>query len=466
LKTFILIATVAMITILNAEPLPAEAWRAGVARVNVTPQEPLWLSGYADRDHPAEGTLHELWAKALALQAADGSQVVLVAMDLIGIDRRTSRSVCRRIETKYGLPRDAVAICASHTHTGPVVGENLGPAYDIDPAGRKRIENYAQQLEKKLLSVVGEALDALQPAELSWGVGTADFAVNRRNNPEPDVPRLIAKKQLVGPVDHDVPVLALHDAQGRLFAIVSGYACHATVLNDYRYSGDWPGEAQLQLERRHPGAMAFFWAGCGGDQNPLPRRQLKYIEEYGRRYADAVDECLESPLKPLEPQIEKRYVEIELPFGEMPTKGELIDARTRGGADARWADKLLAAWERRGELKPHYPYPIQTWRLGSDVTWLFLGGEVVVDYSLRLKHELDEETTWIAAYANDVMGYIPSRRVLSEGGYEGAASSIGYGLPALWSPEVEKRLIEAVHKEVRQIEATPAEPPQVSLPRP
>jgi neutral ceramidase len=259
-----------MITLLNSEPVPAETWQAGVARINVTPQEPLWLSGYADRDHPAEGTLHELWGKALVLQAGDGSRVVLVTVDLIGLDRRTSRSICRRLETKYGLSRDAVAICASHTHTGPVVGENLGPAYDIDLAGRKRIEKYTRQLEDKLSSVVGDALNSLQPAELSWGLGTADFAVNRRNNPESEATRLIAEKRLIGPVDHDVPVLALHDPEGGLFAIVSGYACHATVLNDYRYSGDWPGEAQLQLERRHPGAMAFFWAGCGGDQNPLP----------------------------------------------------------------------------------------------------------------------------------------------------------------------------------------------------
>jgi neutral ceramidase len=146
----------------------------------------------------------------------------------------------------------------------------------------------------------------------------------------------------------------------------------------------------------------------------------------------------------------------------MPTRGELVDARLRRGAKARWAEKLLATWDRRGELKSHYPYPIQTWRLGSDVTWLFLGGEVVVDYSLRLKHELDEETTWIAAYANDVMGYIPSRRILSEGGYEGATSSIGYGLPALWSPEIENRLIQTVHEEIRQIEATAVDGPQVS----
>ena len=75
-----------------------------------------------------------------------------------------------------------------------------------------------------------------------------------------------------------------------------------------------------------------------------------------------------------------------------------------------------------------------------------LGGEVVVDYSLRLKTELGEGNTWIAGYSNDVMAYIPSERVLKEGGYEGAGAMVYYGLPSPWSEEVEEAIIRTVDR--------------------
>ena len=91
-----------------------------------------------------------------------------------------------------------------------------------------------------------------------------------------------------------------------------------------------------------------------------------------------------------------------------------------------------------------YPYPIQVWRLGSSLILVALGGEVVVDYALRLKQELGSGSTWIAGYSNDVMAYIPSRRVLSEGGYEGGGAMVYYSLPSPWAPTIEERIIEGV----------------------
>ncbi len=98
-------------------------------------------------------------------------------------------------------------------------------------------------------------------------------------------------------------------------------------------------------------------------------------------------------------------------------------------------------------LAASYPYPIEVWKLGPDLSWVFLGGEVVVDYSLRLKQELGAGRTWLAGYSNDVMAYIPSRRVLGEGGYEGASSMIFYGLPTTWAPELEERIVKEVHRQ-------------------
>jgi hypothetical protein len=316
--------------------------------------------------------------------------------------------------------------------------------YELDDRQRRLVDEYAAELTKDLVSVAGAALQDLKPAKLSWGVGEATIAVNRRNNPEGLVTKLRADDKLAGPFDHDVPVLAVHDADGKPLAIAAGYACHATVLADYRWSGDWPGAAQLEIEQRHPGAVALYWAGCGGDQNPLPRRSVALVKKYGGQFADAVDRVLAQPLTPLDPKLKFTYREIKLPFGTLPTRAELQAQTSEPDTPGRWARRMLADLERDGALPSTYPYPIQLWRFGEKLNWIFLGGEVVVDYALKLKAEHGRDSTWVAAYSNDVMGYIPSRRVLDEGGYEGGGARLPYGLPALWDPRVEDQIHAAV----------------------
>src|SRR5688572_8864110 len=282
-------------------------WRVGVARINISPELPIWLSGYAARNRPAPDKLDDLWAKAIVLEAPGGRRAALITIDLVGIDRELSRDVCRRIEERFKLPRAAIVLSVSHTHSGPVVGDNLAPMYTLDERETDRIKNYTARLKDQLVDVVGKAIDSLEPARLSSGAGTATFAVNRRNNPEGEVPQRRQAGTLVGPVDHDVPVLAVHSEDGNLRAVVCGYACHATVLDDYQLSGDWPGAAQNELERRHPGTVVMFWAGCGADQNPVPRRSVEWVHTHGRAFADGVDAVLTKPLKPVPAALTMKY---------------------------------------------------------------------------------------------------------------------------------------------------------------
>jgi neutral ceramidase len=425
-------------------------WKAGIARVNINPELPIWLSGYGGRNHPANEKLDDLWAKALVLEDGQGTRGVLVTMDLVGIDRNLSLEVCRRIEEQYKLPRASIALCTSHTHSGPVIRGNLVPMYDLNDDQAGRVQAYAVQLADKLVAVVGDAINSLAPSRLSYATGIATFAVNRRNNPEGKVPQLRADQALVGPVDHDVPVLAFHGADGKLRAVVAGYACHATVLDTYKISGDWPGVAQNEIERRHPGTIALYWAGCGADQNPLPRRTIDLLNQHGREFADVVDSTLRAPFTPIPAILKTTYEEIDLPFAPLPSRAELELEAAKQPPQSRWAKYLLTVWDQGGGLSETYPYPVQAWQLGPDITWLFLGGEVVVDYALRLKSDLGPKTTWVASYSNDVMGYIPSRRVLAEGGYEGGLARFPYGLPAVWDPKIEQQIIDAAHKVAKQ----------------
>ena len=430
---------------------PAEVnWQAGAAKVVITPTEPLWMSGYSSRDKPSEGALHDLWTKALVLVDPAGGRVALVTLDLCGIDRALADRIKGQLADKYGLPPERVALCCSHTHTGPVVGDNLRAMYFLDDEQQRRVAAYTVRLESAVVEAVGRAIDDLSPAAISWGNGQATFAVNRRNNREADVPKLRAEGKLAGPVDHQVPVLAVRAAvDGHLRAIAFGYACHATVLSFYQFSGDWPGFAQIELEQAHPGAVALFWAGCGADQNPLPRRTVELAAEYGRQAARAVDDVLGAPMSPIGGSLSVKLAHVELPFANVPTHEQLVaDSSAADKYEASRARLLLAAYERIGRIASTYPYPVQTWQLGDGPSWVLLGGEVVVDYSLRLAAEHRPGRTWVAGYANDVMAYIPSRRVLVEGGYEGGGAMVYYGLPSPWALPVEELIVGEVHRQL------------------
>jgi hypothetical protein len=424
------------------------SWQAGTAKTIITPQHPMWLSGYAARNKPASGKIHDLWCKALALQDGRGQRCVLVTLDLVGIDRTLMRSVQRRVLNDSQLPAEAIRLACSHTHSGPVIRGNLAPMYQLDAEQSRFVDEYADWLEDQIVHTIGAALKQFAPAQLRYGSGQASFAVNRRNNKEPEVPGLKTSGQLRGPVDHDVPVLQVLDAANKQIALVFGYACHATVLDGYRWCGDYPGFAQLAIEKQFPGTTAFFWAGCGGDQNPLPRRKLELAEEYGRQLADAVAEVLKGQLQPIAGRLSMKYDEMPLPFAPLPSRQNLLhqleDQNKYVVLRARY---LLKELEQGKELSPYYPYPIQIWHLGDGPIWIGLGGEVVVDYALRLKKEIEHKLVWVNGYCNDVMAYIPSRRVLKEGGYEGGGAMVYYGLPTIWGETVEETIVNAVKRQ-------------------
>jgi hypothetical protein len=435
-----------------AHAADAPTWKAGAARVKITPERPMWMSGYSNRTKPAEGTLIDLWAKALVLEDPDGRRVALVTADLVGVPRDLSAAVCAEITKKHKLPRECICLAVSHTHTGPVVGGNLNAMYFLDDDQQRLVEDYAKSLRAKLVEVVGAAVGNLEPADVARGNGYVTFAVNRRNNKEPDVPKLRDLGQLKGPVDHDVPVLAVRDKRGRVRAVVFGYACHSTVLPFYQWSGDYPGFAQLALEKSHPDAVALFWAGCGADQNPLPRRSVELAEKYGQELARGVEAVLAAPMAPVSGGLAAAYTEVTLPFADLPTRDKLVeDSTSKDRYVAARAKNLLQQIKDKGSLAGSYPYPVQAWQLGRDLTFVALGGEVVVDFSLRLKKELGRDSTWVAGYTNDVMAYIPSLRVLKEGGYEGGGAMVYYGLPTVWGPKVEDVIVTAVHEQVKKV---------------
>lgn len=465
-----MLATYALALVAIATPFTQETqeqgevqnWQAGFAAVEITPTFPVGMAGYGGRLHQASEKLIPLFAKACVLKDARGNTSVLVTLDLVGIHRDQSLRLRSELAQLLDTDPASVMIACSHTHTGPIVGRNLGAMHywTLDQQQQAAVDRYEQELDRKIIEVVGQAREKVTPVELRSGIGACDFAVNRRNNPEAEVPERRTQATLLGPVDHRVPVLAAYDSQGQVQGIVFGYACHATVLSSNEWSGDYPGYAQAALETRFPGATAMFWAGCGADQNPLPRRTVALARHYGDRLADSVEAVLlTQSLSRIAPSLSATQATVELE----------IDAETRVEAwqqlvssDDRFvrgrAQYVLESLDETGSVPTRYPYPVAIWRLGEvsnqepatdhTITWVFLGGEVVVDYSLRLREWEDPstESVWVTAYANDVMAYIPSRRVLGEGGYEGGGAMLYYGLPGVWKETVEEAIFQTLAK--------------------
>ncbi|MBS0205235.1 MAG: neutral/alkaline non-lysosomal ceramidase N-terminal domain-containing protein [Planctomycetes bacterium] len=430
----------------------AAEWKAGVAKAVITPEKSVWLAGYGSRRAP-EGKLHDLWMKALALEDADGRRVVLITSDFQGVPKGMSDPVFEQIRQKWGLERHQIMFTFSHNHCGPRLGDDLVDYYPIDAEQVELVREYTAQMVTRTVTLVGEALANLAPANLQQGEGKATFAVNRRNNREADVPALLAAgTPLVGPVDHSVPLLTVTRPNGTLSAVLFGYACHPTTLSFTKWCGDYPGFAQLEVEQAHPGTMAMFVNTCGGDQNPLPRRTVELCEGYGHQLAAAVERAMQQPLQPISSGIRTAFEMVELPYLKVVSREELTALLQDGNAiRSRWAGRLLKQLEAGEKFPSSYPYPIHVWRLGSEMLVIGMGAETVVDYALRFKGEFGPGT-WVCGYADDMISYIPSRRVWEEGGYEGGSNLFEYGRPAFrWQGDMEDRISASVQSLVKRV---------------
>lgn len=440
-----------------AEPKPGE-WKAGVAVQVITPERSMWMAGYGNRNKPAEGKLTDLYVKALALQDPHGGRLVLLTSDLVGIPRSLAEPVAEEVRKRTGLPRERLMLTVSHTHCGPVLRDSLHTMYNMPPDEAAKVGPYTDKLKGWMIDAIVRALDDLKPARLSFGKGTARFAVNRR---KPTDKGFINAANPEGPVDHAVPVLRVDGAEGRLRAVVCGYACHNTTLQFYQWCGDYAGFAQKYIQDKHPGATAMFYMGCGADANPLPRSKVELCKKYGRELANAVEDTLAGRLTPINSDSAAKYATIALPFDKLPSRAQWETERSSKQYSMRnRAARYLKLLDRGEKIDNQYGYyPVQVWRLGG-LTWIALGGEVVVDYSLRLQRELGRDRPlWIAGYANDVMAYIPSLRVLKEGGYEGDTSMIPYGMPAKWGPQIEEKIIAKVRELVKEVRSSAAKRP-------
>jgi hypothetical protein len=419
--------------------------------VDITPDYPIRLLGYESRKSESEGIASRLKARALAIGGDDGDgPTVLVAIDNCAIGTKIIEEVAARLKAKVGLKRERFVVCATHTHCAPALQSEIpfifGKPLPADQA--ERIARYTRELTDAIEKAALQSLADRTPATLAWGQGKVHFAANRR---------VLRKGKWVGfgvnpsgPTDPSLPMLVALDPTGKVRAVLFGYACHGTTLGGEfnKICAEWAGYACDEVERQSPGAVAIAIIGCGADANPEPRRNLDDAKQHGGAAAAEVNRLLaaKSGLTPLPGRIACRLRRLELPLEPAPDRATIAGRAGRPGAEGYFARTLMERIDRGEPIPASVPYVIQSWSFGDEVAMVFLAGEVVVDYALRLKWEADEKRLWVVAYSNDVPAYIPSRRILSEGGYEADSSLIYYGHASRFAPAVEDLIVRSVHE--------------------
>ncbi len=429
----------------------ADTMLVGVAKVDITPDFPVRLAGYSSRKDESQGVAGRLWAKALAIGGDEGQgPMVLVTIDNCTVPTKGVSTLGSRLRTRAGVRRERFVVCATHTHSAPRLQKHRKQYwYDATPEHQENIARYTRQLCQWIEQVSFSALASRKPGRLAWAEGSLDFAANRRVLREGKWTGFGVNPD--GPVDKNMPMLRVTDVDGKLMAVLVNYACHCTTLGGKfnQIHGDWAGSAQKEIEADHPGAVAMVSIGCGADANPNPRGSLDDAEKHGRSVADEVKRLLRGKLIPLDSLPTARDTLVKLPLATLPTRNELVrriettDPDARLGAHAR---DMLRLVDRDGKLPGAIQYRVTAWSFGNRLAMVFLPGEVVVDYALRLKRELDGSRLWITAYANDVPCYIASKRLLGEGGYEADRSMLFDGFPTRLSPKAENLLLDGIRE--------------------
>ena len=316
------------------------------------------------RSRPAEGKASELFAKAaLVLEDAAGNRLVILTADLIAMPREIADWISEQCAGRFGLRREQLLLATSHTHSGPEVRPSKVLFFDIAEEYAKKIPAFVEQLQEKMVAVIGVALDALAPARVYAAKGQARFAHNRRG----------AEKYF----DHDVPVLRVTDLNGHVRAILFGYACHNTTLweDSYVYCGDYAGFAQQYLQENFPEATALFLCGAAADQNPESREGTQVTpSRMAAELAEAVDCHAMDGAVEIAPVLRTAYEEVLLDFQSIPSREELVE-QTKSPDKPVGLARRSFFWIIRTILAPAISCPLQMIGLGKKVMIIAMSGE-------------------------------------------------------------------------------------------
>ncbi|AMV30947.1 Neutral/alkaline non-lysosomal ceramidase [Pirellula sp. SH-Sr6A] len=432
-------------------PIPAvtaaEKWLAGAAKEEITPTEPVRLSGYAVRTQSTSAVADPLHVRALYLEHSGSKPLMLVSLDAIGIAPAMTDQITAYAEREFKIARAEIAICTTHSHSAPHLDGAITNLYTVPqtPDEVEATKRYTAMVVEKTKAAMKGAWERRAAAIVQHGDDHAGFAKNRRNVKSASV--VGSTESNDGPVDQTVRILKVTREDGSPLAVAFQYACHCTTISPdlNQVSADWAGLAATAIETDWKGAIALPIIGTGADANPNPRGSYENAKAHGKELADSVLRGLQSELKQVPAPTTVTFAYTGLEF-ERPSRNklqEMLESKTY--QERNFAKSMQDILKKKDRIPESYPAPAHLWTFGNELAWIFLGGEVVVDFQIRFERELNQfANVWVAAYTDDVFAYVASERVRSEGGYEVDSSMLYYNQPGRWVSGTEDKWVRAV----------------------
>ena len=412
-------------------------FEAGGARVDVTPDWPVYMSGYGGRNEPSSGVHDPLYATSLVIR--DGaSRVAIVSVDLLNVSMEFGAAVRRAVATGVAGV-DEVVLSATHTHGGPHIPAR---ALDMDPALAidEDVTDVVEHVRSGIVESVRQASERAEPATVRLGRARNDAVPNNRRA----AGGVGGNVRLpIGGIDLELVALDVETESGDR-TIVYNFACHPTCTSgaETLLTADWPGYTRERVESEHD-ARVLFLNGASADINPRPTDAprsgdpvYEYMETIGTAVGETVLEAVaDAAANPVlvDPPVRAERVDLALPIKSLPSRDvlerrrdELTDELDRlreagddaGAAAVRWDHRyvqtmlMLAGFGAR-----RLPTTMSYVELG-DVGLLGMPGEVFVEHGLDFKAAASAETLLPMGNADDYVGYLPTLKEFANGGYE------------------------------------------------
>jgi len=379
----------------------------GTAKVNITPDKPVPMSGYRSRTEPFEGIHDSIFARAIVF--SDGEKkAAIVSAEIIGFSDSFCEETSKLIEQKVGIKHEYILLSAVHNHSGPVV-----KVYEDDDF--PEVIKYIARLQQKLLQLVEEADKNLQPASIGAGKGECRMNINRRA--QDGKGNIQLGRNPYGPCDHEVGIIRMDDEMGHIISLLVSWPCHGVVMGPRNYfiSGDWPGATSRYIEDSlGKTVLAPIIIGASGDINPIYGPHIDFVNVNSYAYAlDAIAYDLGN---------------------EVIRVAEDIKTQSPGSIEAIQRKIYLPGKDEEPNRLHHKSYDpgnnvevrLSAIKIGN-IIFAGVNGEVFNQIGVKVKNQSPYTNTFILTHCNGSCGYLVSDEAIPEGGYEVRSTSVQSG---------------------------------------